>query len=263
MPSIGSPSGRPLAWWSASQLESAADKVRQALAPCVKAWLGVVVTTADKTAMLAHEVASAKAQAWQSIGSHSGGGAWIATPPDPAAQLGRLMFGSSGSAHAGIAEAIAHRAWTAMPDALRAGLGLDATNPSGQPDASLFAPWSGAVIVTLQAPFPLHVLLEAACVQALVPVRGHASASPTAPLVDMVRALATQRATLRVELHGCELDLGSLAGLRVGDVLPLPHDLEHPLILSTHEGTPVCTGYLGRHGAVKAIELAKPSDLRP
>jgi flagellar motor switch protein FliM len=79
--------------------------------------------------------------------------------------------------------------------------------------------------------------------------------------VPVEQALAQRTVSLRVGFAACEFDLGSIASLRVGDVVPLAHSLHAPLIVSSPQGMPLCRGFLGRQGEMKAVELA-PADGR-
>ena len=72
-----------------------------------------------------------------------------------------------------------------------------------------------------------------------------------------MHALADRKVSLRIELSSCELDLGCLEGLHVGDIVPLAHSLDAPLRVSTAQGTRICEGYLGRQAGVKVIELVR------
>src|SRR5207253_1329251 len=91
-------------------------------------------------------------------------------------------------------------------------------------------PWSGDVLVTL--PWGAQMLLEAGLVDALLkrrsdrnPATNRLAATPLVPVCD---ALADTELTLRVELAPCELGLGALQALQVGDVVRLQHGVGQP-----------------------------------
>jgi flagellar motor switch protein FliM len=74
-------------------------------------------------------------------------------------------------------------------------------------------------------------------------------------LVVATAALAERPLELHVELEGCELDVGALQDLQVGDVVRLAHGLDRPVCVR-HAGASLCHAYIGRRGNRKAVELA-------
>lgn len=83
------------------------------------------------------------------------------------------------------------------------------------------------------------------------------AASPTVPVLE---ALAARGVPLRVELEPFEIDFGSLAGLRVGDVLGTGHALDRPLRVRSAaadaHAAPMCDAWLGRQEQHVVVELA-------
>jgi hypothetical protein len=162
----------------------------------------------------------------------------------------------------GIAQSIAARAWTELANSLRETLALDPAELAG-PAADSFKVWSGCVVVSTPGSrrMPRNLLLNAECVRALLASQGRGVAAPASwprmTLTPLAHALVDRKLPIRVELSACELDLGSLQGLRVGDIIPLPHSLDAPLLVSTTQEIPVCAGFLGRQGGFKAIELVR------
>jgi len=75
------------------------------------------------------------------------------------------------------------------------------------------------------------------------------------PLVSAIEASGNRPVMLDVELEGCELEVGALQGLQVGDVVRLSHGLQSPASVR-HAGMSFCSAYLGRRGGRKAVELA-------
>lgn len=76
-------------------------------------------------------------------------------------------------------------------------------------------------------------------------------------LVPLLAALSGENLSVSVELSPLELDLGTLSGLRVGDVVRVPHTLETPLLVRLNEGAPLFQGFLGRLDEHKALELQR------
>jgi hypothetical protein len=125
----------------------------------------------------------------------------------------------------------------------------------GAPSAALARVGSGAVEAVLHAPLGERLLLgpEAA---ARWRRSAHDQAPPVRePLASATAALASRSLAVQVELEGCELEVGVLRDLQVGDVVRLEHGLQSPATLR-HAGAPLCRGYLGRQGNLKAVELA-------
>jgi hypothetical protein len=83
--------------------------------------------------------------------------------------------------------------------------------------------------------------------------------SPQGSLTPVWQALARRTVRLRVETPPLELELCALTALRVGDVLLTSHTLDTPLAVSVHvgrrPGEPLCRGFLGRSGGIRAVEL--------
>jgi hypothetical protein len=161
---------------------------------------------------------------------------------------------------------VASRAFAALADTLRDCLSLDVDPRQTEPERALFKPWSGLVIVSAPDAGPLFhsLLLNAQCVRMLLRSQANQPTTPKrvpqAPIVTSVeQALADHKLPIQVELAGCELDLGTLQSLRLGDIVPLSHALDEPLLVSTPAYGAFCAGFLGRQAGSKAIELLRPS----
>lgn len=85
--------------------------------------------------------------------------------------------------------------------------------------------------------------------EARTPERGAALCAPAA-------AIGERPVAMNAELAGCELDLGTLQALQVGDVLRLRHSLRDPAIVADSDGTPLFSGHLGQLQGAMALELA-------
>lgn len=261
----------PLRWWTAPQLD--------ALASCLDApwrqWLadwglapqggGVAVQC-----MQAHEAHDLAALQWELLGARSGAVAWIAVGSQhgPAA-MHSALFGMPGQALKqpveGIAAEVAGAAWRDAQHRLAQALMLDEPAGVAPPPASLLKPWSGAVVATLSLRgAAVHAMLGAQTVQAWLVAHGGGLATTTAArakaagnLEPVAQALAARVLPVRAELDGCEIGLGALQGLRVGDVVRLSHALDAPLRMVGPGREHLGGGWLGQRAGVKAVELMR------
>ena len=193
----------------------------------------------------------------------------------PVAQIQAVMFGAEHHSPAplrgreGIAQLVASRAWAALADTLRDCLSLEEDPGQAEPEHAAFKPWSGWVWVSMlhaSSLFP-SLLLNASSVRVVLRSQ---PGEPTAPkraqqvpiAVGVEQALADHKLTIRAQLAECELDLGTLQGLRAGDIVPLPHALDEPLLVSTPAYGTFCAGFLGRLAGSKAIELLRHRESR-
>jgi flagellar motor switch protein FliM/N len=126
--------------------------------------------------------------------------------------------------------------------------------------------WSGAVAVEIACgPIAIAVETDARAAEAIMrtieePAAARGAAVSPTPLTPVHEALGARPVRLRVELAHAEMDLGSLASLALGDIVPLAHPLDRPLLV--HEvagGTRVCDAHLGRVEGRRAIELGRRS----
>ncbi|WP_048437856.1 FliM/FliN family flagellar motor switch protein [Caenimonas sp. SL110] len=157
-----------------------------------------------------------------------------------------------------LATELASQAWDEMLECLRTALGLGARTGMGYPVPADVRLWSGPVTLKLRAgALDVDLLLTGACVEPLVTAScAHAPRSAHAPLTPVFHAIADRPVRVKVDLSAFELDLGTVQDLRVGDVVPLPHRLSAPVIVSA-AGKPLCNGFIGRQSGSKAVELAR------
>lgn len=262
----------PLQWWTRSQLNAMSSHIAKAWAAWAHQWVGEAAPAAESAdGVPAHEWSDREAAVWIALGARGEAAAWIDVRTDPVAALFELLFGADTSAARppsaveGIAQSVAFRAWMALAEALRTALGLDACPGHGDPHPTLFKPWAGAAMIPLPVSgrLPSAMLLNAACLRTMAvahaerPTASGSVHKPDATLFPLAQALAGRMLALRAELWSCELDLGSLESLRIGDVVPLPHHLDAPLLVSVGSNAQLCVGFLGRQAGFKAIELAR------
>ena len=109
------------------------------------------------------------------------------------------------------------------------------------------------MVASLSAPAAsLRLFLNGPCVAKAIGARASdGGSSRLAPVVEGISQLAVRAS---VELAGCEIDLGDLQALKVGDILRVPHALEQPMLVQVGD-RPVCAAYLGRRGNSRAVEL--------
>ncbi len=118
---------------------------------------------------------------------------------------------------------------------------------------------SGALRVRFECAPIAGLLLSGAATQ-LWRARRALSMGQRAPgrvdtLCGPATAIGERPVAMHAELAGCELDLGTLQALQVGDVLRLRHSLRDPATVSDEAGTRLFSGHLAqRHGAM-ALEL--------
>jgi hypothetical protein len=132
-----------------------------------------------------------------------------------------------------------------------------ASAPCLLPD-TVWSRWSGALVA--QIPGGCSLLLEAGVVRRLLgpPVSRPARRA----LVPVDAAMAARPLRVEVELDGCELPLGELAGLQLGDVLRLRHPVDHPARVRHAGADFLFHAWLARSRGRRAVEFAAPGDER-
>jgi hypothetical protein len=253
----------PLRWWSAQQLDAVAARLAPLWAAWLSDWRPASVRGEPRVACrLAWELRTDAERQWSGLGKGLNGSAWTRTAEERAGNVHEALFGAAGrSSRAPLSRALAAEAAADLEGRLRAELGTP-TRAVGAPLPLQLRPWSGAVVVslTVEASVVFELLLDGDLAASRVPsVASSPAPTAAAPLPTLVPADAACRAQqvrVDIRLAGCELDLGTLAGIRVGDIIPMTHSLESPLQMVV-EGRTLGSGFLGRHGNVKAIELAQ------
>jgi hypothetical protein len=178
--------------------------------------------------------------------------------------IGVRLFGSClpvGSLASEVADACERDAWSRI----RAALDLRPGSPEDLPAlASTASPWAGAVVANL--PLGMRMLMTATLVDALLKRRGIARSlapSPRGGLVAVREALSNTSYAVEVQLDGCEIEIGALQDLQVGDVLRIQHPLDAPASVRSDGGATLFNGFLARSRGRKAVELAPRSGPQP
>jgi hypothetical protein len=259
-----------LAWWDEPVLEALSRCVQAAWTQWTNDWIGGAGFVGSCTCTLAHANPDAAQAHWEPLGARKQAAAWIEVRPNSIEHIQEAIFGpehhcaTAPGRQGGIAQEVAARAWASLANDLRNCLSVDRGDPQRSPERACFQPWSGFVRIGAPAGGPLahSLLLNAECVRAIAEAQIKASSvarlpqssSTVTPLRD---ALADHKLAVQVELAECELELGMLSTLRIGDIVPLAHALDAPLLISTSRQDRLCAGFLGRHSGAKAIELQR------
>lgn len=184
-----------------------------------------------------------------------------AATPWTSSRGGEDRGGSPGT----IADAVARASWddwcARLASAFRCEVCAAGDGERGPPAATL-SPWSGSLLVTLPwLDGTARLLVGPERIEGLAPAdpRPRARAARR-PITPVWRAAGGRPVPLRVTIEPFELEIGALAGLRVGDVLRTDHRLDVPLEVAMDDsGATVCAAHLGRVGWRRAAELL-PSD---
>ena len=267
-----------LTWWQPGLLDQAARTVRAAWSAWTHDWISASIPgSGGCTCTLAHQSPSHAEVRWDPIGTRGKAAAWIEVRHNPIENVQEAIFGldhqlpAPPDAREGMATAVAHGAWAALAGTLRDCLSLDCDDAQPRPPLGAFKPWSGCVVVSPPNGGPLahSLLLNAECVRVLLQLQGidrPAAEHAQHKRIDMTplqEALAGHKLLIQAELATCEIDLGDLENLGIGDIVPLSHPLDEPLRISTPVDGPFCAAFLGRHAGSKAIELVRePPALR-
>lgn len=194
---------------------------------------------------------------WQCLGGAEAGAAWIDSTAEGRAQLAAALFRGAAQVTP-LIEEIAGACWSDALSRMRSSLALPHMGSYAAPAASTLSAWSGAVVVSL--PFGVRLLLAADAVRKLVAgARGaHAADRVVAsgPLLGIPEAIGERELRVEVHLEGCDIEIGALQDLQLGDVLRLRQALDKPASVSVADGAPVFSGFLVRSRGRKAIELA-------
>jgi len=251
-------SAQPLVAWSAPQLEALGAALQRAVAQWREAWGLPAATGAARCA--AAEPETVLREGWRMLGDSSAA-AWLHVPAESAGALAQFLFGAE--TQAPVATGVAEACTRDGQRRLCALLGLpDADALPQSPPPGVGQPWSGAVQATLEATPGWTLLISAEAMHAWcrrngVPTQAGDPARAREPLCSATDAMGSRTVPVHVELAGCEIDLGALQGLQIGDVVRLPHAVDAPARLTDSHGQLLFEGYLVAHQGRKAIELAQ------
>jgi hypothetical protein len=196
------------------------------------------------------------ASRWLPAGQHTDQRLWLAGATQAA--LGAALFALRHHSNAEAAHSVAAAAFDDLRHTMAAVLQMAPTQAALQGEGPLTDIWCGCVAVELPlAGHPLRMMLNAACVAQLAPAVRAPGETGAPGLVALEVAMSGQIVTLKVELGACELDIGTLQSLRIGDVLPLAHALDAPARVFAAGNQHVCDAYLGKQGSRRAAELTR------
>ena len=247
--------------WTAGQL----DAVAATLAPVWTDWLADWGVKADAPLHCGAVEAGEQEAGWVVIGQREDRRAWLAAA-SAESLIGAALFGAHLPAKPSAASSVADHALRDLTKRLSAALHLELADRLAGDDLPSRSTWSGTVLVALPFARPLCLLLNAACVALIAPAAPATHLTDNGmrrcELVPLESAAARQIVRLKVELYACELDLGTLQALHVGDVVQLPHALDVPVQVLSGERRLLCDAYLGRLGSRKAIELVRSKNMK-
>ena len=244
----------PLLAWRREQLVRVAARIDEVLATWSSDW---GIPPALCAAVDCSPVEDAGTFAWHGLGGADAAAAWIHSPNDARAQLARALFREVPQVTA-LVEEIAQACWSDALSRLRSLLALPDMGRFTGPALSTLSTWSGAIEVSL--PFDARLLLAGDVVRKLVaaavsaPAAGRAMASGS--LHGIPEAIGDRELRIEVRLEGCDIEIGALQDLQLGDVLRLRQGLDKPATVSVADGAAVFSGFLVRSRGRKAIELA-------
>ncbi|MBX3625335.1 MAG: FliM/FliN family flagellar motor switch protein [Rhizobacter sp.] len=250
---------RPLHWWSDKTLAPLRTGVSNACSEWSARW-GVSLACMDLiNACERPDVAAS----WQRPGEQE---VWLGIITGTLAGLLHEELFHTTVRPQTLAESVASRAADDLAAALSAL--FDATGSSlPEPAGRDLKPWSGAVRAKLALGARASTCWLHASPQAMsahlrkATATGSRKAFPSSRLTPVLRAIAHESLSFKVELAPAELRLGELQSLQVGDVLTLPHGLETPLSVrpsdSDLDASPIGLAYLGARHGCRAIELLR------
>lgn len=266
-----------LRWWAAAQLDLISKKIDMVNADWSKDWLANGESQSALTRLASVSTKKLDTSAgWRQV---SGAGAqvfWMQTPPRHLEHLQDALFSASESApvssksRGATGKHVASLAWEEYLSKLTELLSpAKAEMTAGTPPQNLYKSWSGAVQLEIQwCGVKMVLVLNQACVEQLLGTDGLAEDEnkrkltrkvPSSKLQSIVQAVQDKKIRIRVELSPCDIELGNLQHIQVGDVIPLPHGLEQPLQVRFANGDALCLAFLGRRSNKKAIEVLAPS----
>ncbi len=266
-----------LRWWGAGQLDLICKKIDVLNGGWSKDWLanGESHSAIAKLASESPNKQEILAD-WRQVSGVGAQTFWMQIPSRHLEHLQHAMFTASGSASISpnskgvVGKSVADQAWEDYLGRLTDLLSSARVDISaGVPPQNLFKTWSGAVQLEIQwCGVKLVLVLSQACVEQLLGPdvlaesenkRRLSRTAPTSKLLSIAQAVQHKKVRIRVELSSCDIELGNLQQIQVGDVIPLPHGLEQALQVKFASGDALCLAFLGTRATKKAIEVLAPS----
>jgi flagellar motor switch/type III secretory pathway protein FliN len=248
-----SEAARELRWLRPARLE----RLRHALQQAVGGWSAAWDLQSPPGDIHCAAFSGSGPQAgWTALEAKGNAVAWIHLPAD--AVLLAMFPGAEA-----LGSLVRQLAELARLDAIRRlalALKLELRPEAGEaPSAAEARPLSGALEASFDGLACRLVLGSAAAASWLDAAAPHAgrTASTSASLSPACDAVSRRPFALHAQLSGCELPLGELQALQVGDVLRLQHPLADPAAMTDEAGTPLFAGHLAQRDGAVAVELAK------
>lgn len=249
---------RALRWWTDKTLAP----LRASLATACAEWSARWGVPAECLRLAnACEATEPSVKSWQALPAPA---VWMGCTDNRLADLLHRELFRSAARPDTLADDVTTGAVDDLASALAASFAAGTSEPAHSPSATDLKPWSGAVRIQLAlgenaSACWLHASAEALSTYLSKPNTTRNSTSLT-KLAPVLRAIAHDSLSFRVELTPAELRLGDLQSLRIGDVLTLPHRLETPLSVlpgNDTSTTPIGLAYLGARNGHRAIELLR------
>jgi hypothetical protein len=285
---------QPLRAWSAAQLKTVAGLFQEVWDAWVFAWGleedGVSVVSARTPGASGDDLPGAQA-GWERVSwpqgivgkasirwafdaakgdvpPESSSGRRLAGPKESAlASLERWLFGSDAPRaeslqprESSLGAKVAAEAWndfwrrlgSVAPDQ-----DGDSTPQAGSSADSLWSgdvhvdiPWSHGVVSVLLSGGQVARLIN----HTMTPRQAEGVSSSFTPLLQ---ALSPQALRIRAEFKPVEMTLAQLQGLRIGDVVQIPHQLDAPVQVVILKDYRLCSGWLGQQDGHVAVELTE------
>lgn len=107
----------------------------------------------------------------------------------------------------------------------------------------------------------LSIILDSNCIKHVLVdgdglTRQRSSIEQRSRSVSVLEAIRSSKVKLAVTMQGCEVDLGQLQALRVGDIVTLQHRLDQALSVVDSKQELVCEAFIGTSRGLKAVELS-------
>jgi hypothetical protein len=250
---------RPLHWWSGKTLAPLRASVSSACGEWSARW---GVRLACVNLFNACEAQDAGAS-WQTLAKQ---GVWFGTASSSLTGLLHEELFHTAVRPQTLAETVASRAADDLASALSSIFAV-ASDVLAAPAEQDLKPWSGAVRIKFALGARETACWLHASPQALSAHMNKASTNTArrsasgTRLTPVLRAIAHESLSFKVELAPAELRLGDLQSLQVGDVLTLTHGLATPLSVrpssSDANTSPIGLAYLGARHGHRAIELLR------